>query len=159
MPDSITIIVSAICTIIGAGLAVMALKSRSERKLHGRETEIAALRAREAVIAERQQELAAQNTQLQADLSVKNTEFASLQGRMEEAQASFDAREKLLRESNERMKVEFESLATKVLNAQGAQQRQSLDVMLNPFREQIGCLLYTSPSPRDLSTSRMPSSA
>jgi DNA recombination protein RmuC len=57
---------------------------------------------------------------------------------MDEAQASFAAREKLLRESNERMKVEFESLATKVLNAQGAQQRQSLDVMLNPFREQIG---------------------
>jgi DNA recombination protein RmuC len=57
---------------------------------------------------------------------------------MDEAQASFTAREKLLRESNERMKVEFESLATKVLNAQGAQQRQSLDVMLNPFREQIG---------------------
>ena len=138
MPDSITIIVSAICTIIGAGLAVMALKSRSERKLHGRETEIAALRAKEAVLAERQQELAAQNTQLQADLSAKNNEFASLQGRMAEAQASFGAREKLLRESNERMKVEFESLATKVLNAQRAQQRQSLDVMLNPFREQIG---------------------
>ena len=116
----------------------MALKSRSERKLHSRETEIAALRAKEAVLAERQQELAAQNTQLQADLSAKNNEFASLQGRMAEAQASFGAREKLLRESNERMKVEFESLATKVLNAQGAQQRQSLDVMLNPFREQIG---------------------
>ena len=138
MPDSITIIVSAISTILGAGLAVMALKSRSERKLHSRETEIAALRAKEAVLAERQQELAAQNTQLQADLSAKNNEFASLQGRMAEAQASFGAREKLLRESNERMKVEFESLATKVLNAQGAQQRQSLDVMLNPFREQIG---------------------
>jgi len=25
--------------------------------------------------------------------------------------------------------------------------------------DQLGCLLYTSPSPRDLSTSRMPSSA
>ena len=138
MPDSITIIVLAISTALGAGLAFMALKSRSERKLHSRETEIAALKAKEAVLAERQQELAAQNTQLQADLSVKNNEFASLQGRMDEAQASFTAREKLLRESNERMKVEFESLATKVLNAQGAQQRQSLDVMLNPFREQIG---------------------
>ena len=138
MPDSITIIVSAISTALGAGLAFMALKSRSERKLHSRETEIATLKAREAVLAERQQELAAQNTQLQADLSVKNNEFASLQGRMDEAQASFTAREKLLRESNERMKVEFESLATKVLNAQGAQQRQSLDVMLNPFREKIG---------------------
>ena len=27
------------------------------------------------------------------------------------------------------------------------------------FPRSIGCLLYTSPSPRDLSTSRMPSSA
>ena len=27
------------------------------------------------------------------------------------------------------------------------------------FEDYIGCLLYTSPSPRDLSTSRMPSSA
>ena len=138
MPDSITIIVSTISTALGAGLAFMALKSRSERKLHNRETEIAALKAKEAVLAERQRELAAQNTQLQVDLSVKNNEHSSLQGRMDEAQASFTAREKLLRESNERMKVEFESLATKVLNAQGAQQRQSLDVMLNPFREQIG---------------------
>ena len=76
--------------------------------------------------------------QLQGELSQKQSDVSELQGRMDEAQASFAAREKLLRESNERMKVEFESLATKVLNAQGAQQRQSLDVLLNPFREQIG---------------------
>ena len=138
MPDSITIIVSAISAALGAGLAFVALKNRSEQKLHSKETEIAAHKAKEAGLAERQQELVAQNTQLQTDLSIKNSEFSSLQGRMEEAQASFAAREKLLRESNERMKIEFESLATKVLNAQGAQQRQSLDVMLNPFREQIG---------------------
>ena len=30
---------------------------------------------------------------------------------------------------------------------------------LNKNCEEFGCLLYTSPSPRDLSTSRMPSSA
>ena len=34
---------------------------------------------------------------------------------------------------------------------------QSLDV--NDLADEYGCLLYTSPSPRDLSTSRMPSSA
>jgi|TARA_B100001057_G_scaffold95236_2_gene91704 DNA recombination protein RmuC len=136
--DSFTIIVAAISAALGAGLVFMALKNRSEQRLHSKETEIAALKAKEAVLAERQQELSAQNTHLQADLAAKNNEFSSLQGRMDEAQASFTAREKLLRESNERMKVEFESLATKVLNAQGAQQRQSLDVMLNPFREQIG---------------------
>ena len=32
-------------------------------------------------------------------------------------------------------------------------------VELESYFEDIGCLLYTSPSPRDLSTSRMPSSA
>lgn len=138
MSDSFTIIVAAISAALGAGLVFMALKNRSEQKLHSKETEIAALKAKEAVLAERQQELSSQNTHLHADLAAKNNEFSSLQGRMDEAQASFTAREKLLRESNERMKVEFESLATKVLNAQGAQQRQSLDVMLNPFREQIG---------------------
>ena len=30
---------------------------------------------------------------------------------------------------------------------------------IREFRQREGCLLYTSPSPRDLSTSRMPSSA
>ena len=138
MSDSFTITVAAMSAALGAGFAFMALKNRSEQRLHGKEAEIAALKAKEAVLAERQQELSAQNTHLQADLSAKNNEFSSLQGRMDEAHASFTAREKLLRESNERMKVEFESLATKVLSAQGAQQRQSLDVMLNPFREQIG---------------------
>ena len=33
-----------------------------------------------------------------------------------------------------------------------------IDVM-NQLAKDMGCLLYTSPSPRDLSTSRMPSSA
>ena len=42
--------------------------------------------------------------------------------------------------------------------------RRSIQYMLDnfmdkPFEEQSVCLLYTSPSPRDLSTSRMPSSA
>ena len=37
---------------------------------------------------------------------------------------------------------------------------ESLAVSVNVIdRELISCLLYTSPSPRDLSTSRMPSSA
>ena len=31
--------------------------------------------------------------------------------------------------------------------------------LMNSFAAEAACLLYTSPSPRDLSTSRMPSSA
>ena len=34
-----------------------------------------------------------------------------------------------------------------------------INVCLLEKASEIGCLLYTSPSPRDLSTSRMPSSA
>ena len=37
----------------------------------------------------------------------------------------------------------------------------ALTILIRPFIKKYfpGCLLYTSPSPRDLSTSRMPSSA
>ena len=34
-----------------------------------------------------------------------------------------------------------------------------VSIFVNPTQFARGCLLYTSPSPRDLSTSRMPSSA
>lgn len=122
----------------GAGAAFLILKNRGQEALHAKDTELAGLVAKETVLQLRQQELTEQANKLQAELSQKQSDLSALQGRMDEAQASFAAREKLLRESNERMKVEFESLATKVLQAQGAQQRQSLDVMLNPFREQIG---------------------
>ena len=122
----------------GAGAAFSILKNRGQEALHAKDTELAGLVAKETVLQLRQQELTEQANKLQAELSQKQSDLSALQGRMDEAQASFAAREKLLRESNERMKVEFESLATKVLQAQGAQQRQSLEVMLNPFREQIG---------------------
>ena len=36
---------------------------------------------------------------------------------------------------------------------------QPAETLLDLYGEDIRCLLYTSPSPRDLSTSRMPSSA
>ena len=36
---------------------------------------------------------------------------------------------------------------------------EKFHIYINPEREIDACLLYTSPSPRDLSTSRMPSSA
>ena len=124
--------------LLGAGLAFLALKNRAQQTLHSKENELTASLAKESMLAQRQEELSQQNNRLQTDLSTKQGELASLQGRMDEAQANFVAREKLLRETNERMKVEFEALASEVLKAQGAQQRQSLDLMLNPFREQIG---------------------
>lgn len=138
MPDLFAAAIFAGGLALGAGIGFLLLKNRGQQRLHEKETEIAGLIAKGSVMHDRQQELNAQNGSLQLDLSARQSELAALQGRMDEAQANFAEREKLLRETNERMKVEFESLATKVLNAQGLQQRQSLDVMLNPFREQIG---------------------
>ena len=138
MPDIFSWVMLVLGAGVGASTAFLILKNRGQDALHAKDTELAGLVAKETVLQLRQQELTQQATQLQGELSRKQSDLSALQGRMDEAQASFAAREKLLRESNERMKVEFESLATKVLNAQGAQQRQSLDVMLNPFREQIG---------------------
>ena len=138
MPDIFSWVMLVLGVGVGASTAFLILKNRGQDAMHAKDTELAGLVAKETVLQLRQQELTQQATQLQGELSRKQSDLSALQGRMDEAQASFAAREKLLRESNERMKVEFESLATKVLNAQGAQQRQSLDVMLNPFREQIG---------------------
>ncbi len=123
---------------LGAVIAGLITKSRSVAALSEKNSDLAALQARENLLEQRQQELLAQADELQSALTAKQAELSSIQGRMDEAQRSFEAREALMRESHERMKVEFESLANKVLNVQSAQQRQSLDVMLNPFREQIG---------------------
>ena len=60
------------------------------------------------------------------------------------------------------------SLAFDTIHAEGGRRyietfspytRQFLDRLKQPELKSCTCLLYTSPSPRDLSTSRMPSSA
>ena len=51
-------------------------------------------------------------------------------------------------------------IADKILNDRKlADAYKSLETIHDTYGRHIGCLLYTSPSPRDLSTSRMPSSA
>ena len=144
MPDIFAWVMLALGIGVGVGAAFAVLKTRGQEALHAKDNELAGLVAKEAVLQLRQQELTQQVSQLQGELSQKQSNVSELQGRMAEAQASFAAREKLLRESNERMKVEFESLATKVLNAQGAQQRQSLDVLLNPFASRLAIFVSAS---------------
>ena len=57
-------------------------------------------------------------------------------------------------------RLEFLNQEGKLLEAQRLEQRTIYDLeMLKEVGYCNGCLLYTSPSPRDLSTSRMPSSA
>ena len=47
----------------------------------------------------------------------------------------------------------------KKLILQGLLNKKQKYLLPKYFYDEKGCLLYTSPSPRDLSTSRMPSSA
>lgn len=72
------------------------------------------------------------------ELNVSQKDFAALSARMDEVKNAFAEKEKLLNETSSKLKQEFESLANKVFDAQGSKQQQSLQLMLNPFREQIG---------------------
>ena len=73
-----------------------------------------------------------------ADLNQSQNDFAALSARMKEIKAGFQEKEKLFNETSTKLKQEFELLANKVFDAQGTRQQQSLQLMLNPFREQIG---------------------
>ena len=52
----------------------------------------------------------------------------------------------------------FYPLPGDIVDVTPAKQLPTRDIVVN-MDGGVGCLLYTSPSPRDLSTSRMPSSA
>ena len=47
----------------------------------------------------------------------------------------------------------------KIINKLELVSKEEFEVLKKIVQKQDACLLYTSPSPRDLSTSRMPSSA
>ena len=75
---------------------------------------------------------------------------------------------KAAKEENEQRKNENRALKQKELSLMQQQklmEEREEDLLLNMEKQLIekskviDCLLYTSPSPRDLSTSRMPSSA
>ena len=54
----------------------------------------------------------------------------------------------------------YEKVVTHLIEEGYATDVESADSIISGMSEQwFDCLLYTSPSPRDLSTSRMPSSA
>ena len=60
--------------------------------------------------------------------------------------------------------VDFGAVADVVMNryadqASGAQKQRFAEILKSTLTRFYGCLLYTSPSPRDPKTSRMPSSA
>ena len=85
--------------------------------------------------------------EIEVDVSQLNR-FAAIVAKQYDKQSRF--LKVTLLDSGERIKVE--SASTAVINARRE------DEVAKTFEGTV-CLLYTSPSPRDLSTSRMPSSA
>ena len=53
----------------------------------------------------------------------------------------------------------YKTMQGKAVDMDLLRKRNELEVAVGNAKVNASCLLYTSPSPRDLSTSRMPSSA
>ena len=71
---------------------------------------------------------------------------------------SFD--EKILEEANDWIKANQKVVLATVIQTWGSSPRQvGSRMIVNEKGDFSGCLLYTSPSPRDVEESRMPSSA
>ena len=93
-----------------------------------------------AVIAGLNQQLQALRDELDArrdQLASTQTEAAATAARLQEAQKSFAEKEVLFKETSTQLKKEFELLANKVFENQGAKQQASLQSVLTPFKDQI----------------------
>ncbi|MEM7100770.1 MAG: DNA recombination protein RmuC [Pseudomonadota bacterium] len=71
------------------------------------------------------------------ELSAAMAEVAATTARLEEAKKGFDEKEQLFRDSSAMLKQEFELLATKVFESQGAKHEANLKTVLTPFKDQI----------------------
>ena len=109
-----------------------------EQQLTEAAKSLAATHARLEVQAEQLQQQELFLSSVRAELSKSQSDFAALTARMDEIKGGFQEKEKLFNETSTKLKQEFELLANKVFDAQGSKQQQSLQLMLNPFREQIG---------------------
>ena len=79
--------------------------------------------------------------------SYKSTENKALKGRL------FSENRNLFKRVNEIYKI------AELLNKNNTENINFSNLLVEITKRTLNCLLYTSPSPRDLSTSRMPSSA
>ena len=88
-----------------------------------------------------------------------DTQVRESQAQVQEAQSKIAELTSRIETAREKMK-QGTDVALDIENATLEDVHAHTDVMNANIAELImGCLLYTSPSPRDLSTSRMPSSA
>ena len=71
------------------------------------------------------------------ELATALAQVAASSARLDEAQKGFGEKEQLFKDSSQMMKKEFELLANKVFDQQGAKNQASLQTVLTPFKDQI----------------------
>ncbi len=139
--------------------AVSDAHSQSKQQLERAERELVALRDRADLLSDQRSDLAARAervSQLGSRLDERESELralrderdqqamrsAELAARLEEQQASSEARLQELRDARERLKAEFQTLASDLLEAKAKKMNelgeQQLGQVLNPLREQLG---------------------
>ena len=74
MPDIFSWVMLLLGFGVGASTAFLILKNRGQQTLHAKDTQLAGLVAKETMLQQRQQELAQQATQLQSELSHKQSD-------------------------------------------------------------------------------------
>jgi len=90
------------------------------------------------LVSEQLAESKSETVAKQARLIELESELSAMKARMEESKKAFDEKEALFKENGDKLKQEFETLATQIFEKQGSKQKESLDRVLNPFKEQIG---------------------
>ena len=125
-----------------AGLTSQAEQNSAERqlldeRLELRTRELTRLQSRLELLEEQQRTAAEQLAQKTAEVAEHQANKAALEARLEEINRSFEEKEALFRESSETLKREFELLANKIFERQGATHQERLANVLSPFKEQM----------------------
>jgi DNA recombination protein RmuC len=106
-------------------------------RLEIRTRELERLHSRLELLEEQRQVTAAELSAKTGELAQRHANEAALEARLEESRKSFAEKEALFRESSELLKQEFELLANKIFERQGATHQERLASVLSPFKEQI----------------------
>jgi DNA recombination protein RmuC len=108
-----------------------------DERLEVRARELEGLQIRLEVLEEERRAAALEAREKTRELADRQANQAALEARLEETQKSFAEKEALFRESSDALKQEFELLANKIFERQGATHQERLASVLSPFKEQI----------------------
>lgn len=123
-----------------AGLGLSQSRSDAMRRAH-REELTSCQEAAEARQAEDQARAQNLRDNIQAEVAALQAELSALRARSQEREAHYQAQIGQLKDHREDLKKEFEHLANRIFDDKGKRfsdnNRQSMEALLKPFREQI----------------------